>query len=374
MTDRLDNWIDSWWSEPDRPETPRDGSVWTVFNPGPQDGAPGVMLALANAGEEVSVAVPLHFLAELRSPCQVRFENGELPFEGSAYAAPEMAIELRNAAFADARYHGELSSLGQERLRAALAEVRSIYESLEKLRSREKESGPEGLSDEEIAEAFEAGILRLAPPGATLAQRIDFKRRVSFNVMFHLERDIFQSTNGDLNRHLASQEKSKLVNPEDAESIYRSIEELLATLCPVPANERPEEKSAGTAIPDSLGRALAKAGESISEGDINLLRALISARLKNWNSARAFLEALLGSENSDLGLRGLVWINMNQPPADKKAAGELAALIAPNDPARSERLLKEAGSKEFHEFVRIEDLDREIMRVWDRAGIRRGKQ
>jgi len=319
MTDGLGEWVKSFWEDRDRPGSIEVSQVWTVFEPDGQ-AAPGAMLAVVSVEGEISFVTPLIHERALRTGVEPLLEKEDLDFDDVVVAVVEMSMYVSNDAFSGARFHGRLGQAGLDKIKSAIDEHGTIAAALSRLREMEDHIGPEAIPDLEIEAAFEAGALKLAPPNASIVELADLRRRLNYNLETFHQRALKIIGERRANSPEAGITFDRVHSVEEPEGLYRTMDDLLEA---APPAFNGEELLKGSGA--SLSGILIRSGAPAVREDVPYLRALIHARLKNWNVSENFFRMLLGSNRSEQGMRGVVWINQRQ--GDKDAASKAAAEI-----------------------------------------------
>jgi len=184
----IEDWVTGWWHSPERPGQIEKGQVWTVFAPEADPEAEGTMVCVVSKDDDYVYVIPLHNNLEAVTGCEPVIRGASLPNAPALVAVVELGLLLSVEALNNARFLGILSQEHMDLIETAFLEFRKIVGALTQLQMKEAEYHPEPVPAEDVERAFQAGILKLVSPDASMEEIVRLDASLQENLRpFHLQ-------------------------------------------------------------------------------------------------------------------------------------------------------------------------------------------
>ena len=184
----IEDWVTGWWRSPERPGQIEKGQVWTVFAPGADPEAEGTMVCVLSKDDDYVYVIPLHNNLEAATGCEPVIRGASLPYAPALVAVVELGLLLSVEALTRARFLGTLSREHMDLIETAFLEFRKIVGALTQLQVKEGECHPEPVPQDDLERAFQAGILKLVSPDASMEEIVRLDASLQDNLHpFHLQ-------------------------------------------------------------------------------------------------------------------------------------------------------------------------------------------
>ena len=163
MSEELTTWINGFWKETGRPEKVERGQVWTIFGAEGIEGPHadrGTLVVVLSSDVTTSEVVPAHHEVKIRTfidPVLSQKES-QLDFDDRIVCVAHLPQTLNSHAFDKARFLGNLTDKGWQDVSSA---VRDFYDILDELARTQYLDATGSIQENDIENAFNAGILKL---------------------------------------------------------------------------------------------------------------------------------------------------------------------------------------------------------------------
>ncbi len=178
----IQDWVDSWWQKKEPPKTLEGGQVWTIFHPAELPDREGTMVCILSVHGDQVYVVPLHTRRDASTGIEPVLTESSPPFDVPIVAVVEGGLLISSQAFQRGRFLGTFSAESLNRITQSFEEFRTTVGALSRLQYLEASLGPDKVPYEEIAAAFESGILNLVSPEVSFEELVRLHRELEENL------------------------------------------------------------------------------------------------------------------------------------------------------------------------------------------------
>ena len=170
MSEELNSWINELWEKTKPPEVVAEKQVWVVFpleenteNPSEK----GSIVVVLSTDEKTASVVPAHHELSTRTFVDPILSKNDfdLDFDDRLVCVAHLLQRLSHQAFKNARFLGGLTDNGLDKVNAA---VSNFYTVLDELAHTQYLEATDAISDQDLENAFNAGILKIYPTKVSL--------------------------------------------------------------------------------------------------------------------------------------------------------------------------------------------------------------
>lgn len=194
MSEELNSWINEFWEKTKPPEMVVEKQVWVVF---PLEESPdnpskkGSIVVVLSTDEETASVVPAHHELSTRTFVDpiLSKNDSDLDFDDRLVCVAHLPQRLSHQAFKNARFLGGLTDKGFEKVNAA---VSNFYTVLDELARTQYLEATDSISDQDLENAFNAGILKIYPTKVSLKDLNSLDSALESNLLCWQEHAIEQ--------------------------------------------------------------------------------------------------------------------------------------------------------------------------------------
>lgn len=235
MTERITDWLESFWAKKEKPPAVKAGQIWTMFRKSQdiEDSDPGTLIVILRNTEKGVCTLIMHDDPEFLRGIDITLKTTDSSLGAEIIVMPDSEFTLGLDAFKDASYIGNLTKDGIE----SLVEGRKSYQNIVDAQTRLQFLETMGeISENEINQAVQNGISKLFPLKVKIKQFRNFERELTKNVApYAISRfsKHHQAAAHDLNQYqIILEEMSQvIVHHENNPELVRSLLSILKKIC-----------------------------------------------------------------------------------------------------------------------------------------------